>query len=93
MSQPPDRTPSPHEPHWLKTLWTLRKLNVGQADCELWRHPLGRELKLTVNQDLSRSQVFKGENLGWVELSQEWERAFEAKGWTKPPDFEFVWET
>lgn len=80
MTHPPDRTPPAHEPHWLKTLWTLRQLNVDLADCELWHHPLGRELRLTVNQDLLRSRVFKGEDLGWVEASQEWQRAFEAKG-------------
>jgi hypothetical protein len=34
--------------------------------------------------------VFKGEDLAWVELSQEWQRAFEAKGWTKPPTLESI---
>lgn len=92
VSQPPDRTPSPHEPHWLYTLWTLRKVGKGQADCELWFHPLGRELRLTVNQDLLRSQVFKGDDLGWVELTKDWQRAFEEKHWIKAPNSEVVGE-
>lgn len=91
--QPPHRTPSPHEPHLLRPLWTLRKLHKGQADCELWHHPIGGiELRLFVNNDLLRSQVFKGSDLAWVELSQEWQRAFEAKGWSQPPSFERIGE-
>jgi hypothetical protein len=43
---------------------------------------MGRELRLMVNNDLLRSQVFKGiKDLGWADLAGEWRQAFYAKGW------------
>jgi hypothetical protein len=47
-------------PRALANCWRLRKLNRGEASCDLWSHPLGRELRLSINTDLLRSEVLRG---------------------------------
>jgi hypothetical protein len=71
---------------WLATCWTLRKPNRGEATCEVWSHPLGRELRLSANREQLRSQVFR--DLAWTELAVQWREAMKEKGWTEPSNSE-----
>lgn len=50
--------------------WTLRKINKGEAHCTLRDHPLGIELRLDINGDLMRSEVFR-EPLAWADAAVE----------------------
>lgn len=89
VSQPPDKTSSLEEPHRFSTCWKLRNESIGEATCELWSHPLGRELRLDVNGELIRSEVFR-ERLAWADVAVAWKRAMVAKGWQEPPAEERV---
>jgi hypothetical protein len=60
--------------------WTLKK-DARTADCALTTHPLGWELKVTLGDELVRSQVCKTET-SVFDTSDEWRRQWEAKGWT-----------
>jgi hypothetical protein len=77
--------PTDH-PRELATCWRLRKLNRGEASCDGWSHPLGRELRLYVNNELVRSQVFKGNDLVWADgQSSGGKRSLRGAGRTRRP--------
>ena len=63
----------------LSPMWTLTK---GQktAECVVWSHHFGWELRLSVGADLIQSQVVRSaEEL--VELQERWRAAMSEKGW------------
>jgi hypothetical protein len=76
----------------LAECWRLRKLNRGEARCTLWAHPLGRELRLDINGELLRSEVFRPtpDPLAWAEAATLWRAQMSEKGWEEPPAEERV---
>lgn len=65
----------------LGDLWRLEK-NGRQAICVLVGHPLGQEVRVTVDGDFKRSAVFK-DSKEMIDTMDEWRRLFEANGWIK----------
>jgi hypothetical protein len=61
-------------------LWTMTKGRNKRARCALWSHPLGWELRLTVNGELVRSQAYRLEDALLRNLA-DWRDQFAAKGW------------
>jgi hypothetical protein len=51
-----------------------------QARCEVAAHPLGLELRCSVDGDLIRSQVFRDTDALKLE-AHAWQEAFGATGW------------
>jgi hypothetical protein len=63
-------------------VWTLEK-DGRQADCSLWSHVLGYELRLSVSDDpLPRTRVCK-DTKELVTVQDEWRQSLESRGWTK----------
>lgn len=61
-------------------VWQLTKRRRS-ARCGLWSHPLGWELRVTVDGELVRSQAYRvAEDV--LADSQQWRRQFAEKGWT-----------
>jgi hypothetical protein len=69
------------EPERLSPVWMVRK---GQraAECSIWTHPLGFELRLSVGDELLRSEVIRDQD-ALIRVQEAWRQALEAKGWTK----------
>lgn len=67
------------QPKLLDDLWTLRK-DRREAACVLVGHPLGAEIRVSVDGELQRSQAFRN-GADAIALADEWRGAFEAKGW------------
>jgi hypothetical protein len=61
-------------------MWTLAK-GTRTAECVITTHPLGWELRVTLDGELVRSQVCKTET-GTLDTSDGWRRDWRAKGWT-----------
>lgn len=61
-------------------VWTLRK-GSHLATCRLSTHPIGGEVRVTVDGELVRSEA-KRDGLALVDLGLEWQKQFEAKGWS-----------
>ena len=59
--------------------WTLKKRN-HIAQCILFSHQFGWELRLTVNGSLVRSQVSRVV-AEVVDAADEWQRAMREEGW------------
>lgn len=66
-------------PKYLGEIWILRK-STHLAVCTLHGHPFGSEARVTIDEELHRSEVFKAP-APMVDATFEWRRAFEAKGW------------
>jgi hypothetical protein len=60
-------------------LWTLRK-GSRVAVCTLWTHPIGGEIRVTVDGEMQRTEA-KRDGLALVDLALEWRKQFEGKGW------------
>lgn len=60
-------------------LWTLRKAGKVAA-CHLWTHPLGGEVRVTVDGELVRSEA-PANGLELVDLGLQWKASFIGKGW------------
>jgi hypothetical protein len=61
--------------------WTLRK-GQSRADCRMFTHVFGHELRLEVKGQFVESQVCRSDNdvLG---CQERWRAALEAKGWVQ----------
>jgi len=69
------------KPELLSPGWTLVK-GPRRAECQVWSHVLGFELRLSVSGDpLPRTHVCKSQE-ELVATQEEWREALEAKGWT-----------
>ena len=62
-------------------LWEVRK-GRHRARCAIWSHPVGWELRATVDGELLKSQAYRDANEVIRDMT-EWQRQFEAKGWCK----------
>ena len=63
----------------LGEVWSLRK-REKVAQCTLWLHRFGHELRLTVGDEFYRAQVCQSaEEI--LRTHEEWRAALEAKGW------------
>jgi hypothetical protein len=63
----------------LSVCWRLTKPGKV-AVCELFNHPLGWELRVNVNDDLVRSEVFRDGDL-CLTAAAAWRTTFTSKGW------------
>jgi hypothetical protein len=60
--------------------WKLTK-GASVAVCALWDHPLGAEVRCDVDGEMRRTKASR--ELGQLlDASDEWQKAFEEKGWT-----------
>ena len=72
-------------PEWRGTperifeFWKLTK-DASVAVCTLWNHPIGAEIRCDVDDEMRQTKAARtvGELL---DMSHEWRKAFEAKGW------------
>jgi hypothetical protein len=61
-------------------VWRLRK-GARVAACALWTHPLGAELRVSVDGETHRTEATRvGHSL--LDLADEWKAQFQRKGWT-----------
>jgi len=67
-------------PTHIDNMWTLRK-GEHSATCTLWTHPIGAEIRVTVDGEWHRSQAER-DPLKLFDLSNEWRESFVGKGWT-----------
>jgi hypothetical protein len=65
----------------LSPAWTLMK-GRNRAECAVWSHSFGFELRLTVGAELVQSQVCRTQE-DLITYQESWRSAFEAKGWAK----------
>jgi hypothetical protein len=68
-------------------LFTLRNTTIlGEhlAVCQLWTHRLGLELKLLIDDALSRFQICRTEEGCW-ESAGAWRLEMQGKGWSDVP--------
>jgi len=76
----PQRLFWPGQAERLSPAWSLTK-NHKTAECSVWSHQFGFELRLNIASELVQSQVCRtGDKL--TELQAEWRAALEAKGWS-----------
>ena len=52
-----------------------------QAVCQLWTHNLGWEVRLEINGDLQRSEVFRSQDDVLI-AGETWKAAMVEKGWS-----------
>jgi hypothetical protein len=79
----PRRLPWDGHPVSLGKAFTLEMRKADRnlyAVCELWSHPLGWELTLTVDDEFARSHVCRSSE-GVLSVTEEWRAALTAKGW------------
>ena len=67
-------------PQRLDSLWTLRK-REHMAECSLWTHPIGGEIRVEAAGDFVRSEASR-DGLALIELALTWRTQFLEKGWT-----------
>ena len=60
-------------------MWQFRK-GGRSARCTLWSHPLGWELRVTVEDELLRSQAYRVADDVVCDVAK-WRQQFAAKGW------------
>lgn len=69
------------QPKHLDDLWTLTK-DGREASCILVGHPVGMEVRVSVDGELKRSQAFRsGGGTDAVSTADDWRRQFERLGW------------
>ncbi|AMY10665.1 hypothetical protein LuPra_03904 [Luteitalea pratensis] len=61
-------------------MWELRK-GSRVARCELWRHPLGWELRCAVDNKVRQTAVQRRPETA-EDLAHDWQHAFAGKGWS-----------
>jgi hypothetical protein len=66
-------------PKRIDGVWTLRK-GTHTAECSLWTHPVGGEIRVEAAGDFVRSEAGR-DGLTLIDLAMEWREAFIAKGW------------
>jgi hypothetical protein len=60
--------------------WRLTK-GSRAVTCDIWTHPLGGELRCEVDGEMFGTRASRTLN-DLLTASDEWRKAFEAKGWT-----------
>jgi hypothetical protein len=68
------------EPLRIGATWTFRK-GRRTAECVLWTHQLGWELRLVSGSDLLRSQVCRTQD-EVLDTYEQWKAAMIEKGWS-----------
>lgn len=77
---PHDRAPAPPPDDRLDAvMWELRK-GSRVARCDLWRHPLGWELRCDVDGETRQTAVQRRRDTA-EDLAHDWQAAFNGKGW------------
>ena len=86
---PPSMTATLQREHWnnqptyLGDLFRVSKTRGDKmldAFCKLWTHALGWELRLEINGDLQRSEVFRSQD-DVLTAGETWKAAMLEKGW------------
>ena len=67
-------------PRELGELFAPKKGRVHRAKCIIVTHSLGLELRLPLNGELHRSQVFR-EDARLLDEGDAWKSALEVRGW------------
>jgi hypothetical protein len=62
-------------------VWTLRK-NKRTAECSLWTHPIGGEIRVEVSGDEFVRSGAGRDGLALIDKAKEWRQQFEGNGWT-----------
>lgn len=65
-------------PRDLGEWWTLRK-SGHEAICRMFAHPLGWELRLEVDREMSRTAVCRSHDEVF-NTEEDWKKAWQAKG-------------
>ena len=71
------------QPTYLGDLFRVSKMRDEKqlvAVCKLWTHPLGWEVRLEINGDLQRSEVFRSQD-DVLTAGETWKAAMTEKGW------------
>ena len=71
------------QPTRLGDLFRVHKMRGDKrldAACELWTHALGWEVRLEINGDLQRSEVFRCQD-DVLTAAETWKVAMGEKGW------------
>ena len=72
---PLDRKPVPPPDEQLEAvMWTLRK-GARVAECVLWRHPMGREVRCAVDYEVRQTAVQRRRDTA-EDLAHDWQQAF-----------------
>jgi hypothetical protein len=58
----------------------MREEKRLDAVCQLWTHTLGWEVRLEINGDLQRSEVFRDQD-AVLTAGEQWKAAMVQKGW------------
>lgn len=68
----------------LGEVWCLEK-NGHTVRCVLQGHPIGIEARVLIDEEIHRTQAFRGrkDSREMINATWEWRKAFEEKGWTK----------
>ena len=77
----PVKFPEYHDrPKRIDSLWTLCK-GKHTAECSLWTHPIGGEIRLEAAGEFQRSEAGR-DGLALIDKAKEWKRQFVEKRWT-----------
>jgi hypothetical protein len=71
------------QPTHLGDLFRVSKMRGDKqlaAVCKLWTHALGWEVRLEINGDLQRSEVFRSQD-DVLNAGETWKAAMVEKGW------------
>ena len=61
-------------------VWRLTRDNTG-AECRLWTHPIGVQIRVDVEGEFVRSEAGR-DPLPLLELAAAWKAQFHEKSWT-----------
>jgi hypothetical protein len=79
MSRVPYRENWEGPPVRISSGWRLTK-SQHIAECELFAHPLGWELQLSIDRELHRSQVCRSQD-DVLDVQEYWRTLMRDKGW------------
>ena len=63
----------------MSLVWRLTRDNTG-AECRLWTHPVGAQIRVDVDGAFVRSAA-GGDTLSLLELAAAWRTQFHERGW------------
>lgn len=66
-------------PERLFPAWTLHK-GARTAECVVWSHQFGLELRVTIGDELIQSAVIRSQE-DLIATQESWRAAFETKAW------------
>ena len=72
------------QPTYLGDLFRVSKTRDDKrlsAVCQLWTHNLGWEVRLEINSELQRSEVFRSQD-DVLTAGETWKAAMSEKGWS-----------